>query len=454
LRILSLEITGLFGMFDYRVPLNREDRITILHGPNGFGKTAILRMVNNLFMGRYGEMRRIPFNTFQVELDSGESLSVTRILKQEVDKHAPLLIRLMKEGKEEGRSEAAPMTVENLPYPVEYIQQWIPGLARISAQMWRYHPTGEELTLEELLEQFGPFIPAPQPTPVPVEAEWLRTFRKRVKVRFIESQRLLRMGTQFRGPQYGQPGTSMEPSVAFYSQQLAQAIQAKLAEYAALSQTLDRSFPVRLVDQIQSPRINGEGATVDDLRKKLDELEGKRARLRAAGLLDQKDDFGGFQVPEQLQETTQQVLPVYVRDVEQKLSVFDAIAEKIDLLKGIINSRFFAKTMSISKERGFLFTTKIGQPLPPTLLSTGEQHMLVLLSELLFSIQPNSMVLIDEPEISLHVAWQQSFLSDLKRIADLSTIDILIATHSPQIIHDRWDLTVELENASAQEQPV
>jgi predicted ATP-binding protein involved in virulence len=312
-------------------------------------------------------------------------------------------------------------------------------------------PTGEELTLEELLEQFGPSIPAPQPNSVPNEAEWLRMFRNKVKIRFIESQRLLRMGKQFRNPQYGAPGTSMEPSVAFYAQQLAQAIQAKLAEYAALSQTLDRSFPVRLVDQIQSPlRIHGQSATVDELRKKLDELEEKRARLRAAGLLDKQDDFGGFQVPEEIQTTTQQVLPVYVKDVEQKLSVFDAIAEKIDLLKGIINSRFFAKVMSISKENGFLFTTRIGQPLPPTLLSTGEQHMLVLLSELLFTIQPNSMVLIDEPEISLHVAWQQSFLKDLKRIADLSAIDILIATHSPQIIHDRWDLTVELDNTQEQ----
>ena len=52
--------------------------------------------------------------------------------------------------------------------------------------------------------------------------------------------------------------------------------------------------------------------------------------------------------------------------------------------------------------------------------------------------------MIDEPEISLHVAWQQEFLHDLEKITDLAKFDVLIATHSPQIIHDRWDLTQEL----------
>jgi predicted ATP-binding protein involved in virulence len=53
-------------------------------------------------------------------------------------------------------------------------------------------------------------------------------------------------------------------------------------------------------------------------------------------------------------------------------------------------------------------------------------------------------VLIDEPEMSLHVAWQQLFVRHLAAIVRLSKFDSIIATHSPQIISDRWDLTVEL----------
>jgi predicted ATP-binding protein involved in virulence len=67
------------------------------------------------------------------------------------------------------------------------------------------------------------------------------------------------------------------------------------------------------------------------------------------------------------------------------------------------------------------------------------------LYELLFKVQPDTLVLIDEPEISLHIAWQQEFLNDLARITALSDFDVIIATHSPDIVSDRWDLTVELK---------
>jgi predicted ATP-binding protein involved in virulence len=77
-------------------------------------------------------------------------------------------------------------------------------------------------------------------------------------------------------------------------------------------------------------------------------------------------------------------------------------------------------------------------------LSSGEQHELILIYELLFKVKLNSLVLIDEPEISLHVGWQVDFLKDLQRVLRLVNIDILIATHAPSIIHERWDLTIEL----------
>jgi predicted ATP-binding protein involved in virulence len=101
-----------------------------------------------------------------------------------------------------------------------------------------------------------------------------------------------------------------------------------------------------------------------------------------------------------------------------------------------------------------VFRTDGDQPLNPSHLSSGEQHMLVLFSELLFRVESNSLVMIDEPEISLHVTWQKQFLRDLQQVTELASFDVLIATHSPQIVHDRWDdLTVELQGM-ATEQPV
>jgi len=48
LRIFSIQAEGLFDLFDHQVDLESDDRVTILHGPNGVGKTMLLRMVNDL----------------------------------------------------------------------------------------------------------------------------------------------------------------------------------------------------------------------------------------------------------------------------------------------------------------------------------------------------------------------------------------------------------------------
>jgi predicted ATP-binding protein involved in virulence len=162
-----------------------------------------------------------------------------------------------------------------------------------------------------------------------------------------------------------------------------------------------------------------------------------------AGLLD-KDENQNFQIPEKIDFSTKNVLSVYVEDVEDKLHIFDDLAQKIELMKRIINQRFSYKQITISKDKGFTFTCN-GNTLSPEKLSSGEQHELVMLYELLFKVEPNSLILIDEPELSLHVEWQVNFLKDLQEITEIANIDVLLATHSPGIIHDRWDLTVELK---------
>jgi predicted ATP-binding protein involved in virulence len=328
--------------------------------------------------------------------------------------------------------------------------QFIPGLVREGRATWRFLPTNEEFSFEDVIDRFGEQLPQGMFKFERPQAEWLQQLQKSVKVRFIESQRLLRLAKgdrHRRTHEYDTSTPALELSVAVHASDLAKAIQGKLAEYATLSQSLDRTFPGRLVEHMQSGNTY-QTDLIAQLREKLNKLEEKRNQLQEAGLLDKQGDLR-FQVPEgTLQDPTLRLLPVYVTDVEKKLSVFDDIAAKIDLLKHIVNNRFSYKKVSIDKEKGFVFRTDEGQPLNPAHLSSGEQHMLVLFSELLFRVESNSLVMIDEPEISLHVSWQKQFLRDLQSVTELASFDVLIATHSPQIISDRWDeLTVELQGA-------
>jgi len=163
-----------------------------------------------------------------------------------------------------------------------------------------------------------------------------------------------------------------------------------------------------------------------------------------AGLLDTEEEIA---LPERsLDNTERRVLWFYLEDVERKLNVFDERLERIELFKQIINTSFLYKRLSIDKDSGFVFTTDQGETVTPNSLSSGEQHELVLAYQLLFKVKPRSLILIDEPEISLHVTWQHKFLPDIMQISEVAELDFILATHSPQIIHKRWDLAVPLED--------
>ena len=274
------------------------------------------------------------------------------------------------------------------------------------------------------------------------QPQWLADTRKSIPVRFIETQRLLNQKKSIRQGTTGDEPQAMIPTVTMYAEELAEKIRAKFVEYSTLAQVLDRAFPKKVV----SADAKQNRLSEKELRNKLAELERKSINLVEAGLLDQGDS--DLQASDEIKESTSIALSVYVKDTEQKLGVFDEIARKINLLKRIINKRFLYKKMTISKQEGFVFTASDDLPLPLGSLSSGEQRELALFYELLFKVVPGSLILIDEPEISLHVVWQEYFLEDIRDITVVADVDLLIATHSPDIINDRRRLVVELEGPS------
>ena len=443
MRIRQVSVSGLFGIFDHVVPMRTAERITIIHGPNGFGKTSLLRMLNALFSSRYRDLVNIPFRQFAVEFDNGHSVVIRDAPEQlqletegphRADQQRRLIAQLVVDGRVVDDSPLG-MIARRRSIPAGAVERTLPFLSRVRPDAWRNRQTNELLTTDQVLERFPDLI---QRFEAETEKQWLKDLRGQIKILFIESQRLMQPSRARTEEQQ-----AMEPSVERYARELAESIRLNLAHYAALSQSLDRTFPMRLIKELRSDESTDSDISIEELRLKFSELEAKRVWLRDAGLLAKEEDTQ-YELPEQLESSTKKVLAVYVKDVERKLSVFDKFAERIDLMKQIINDHFLYKSMLVSKENGFTFRTDAGKVLNSSSLSTGEQHELVLLSELLFHVEQRTLVMIDEPEISLHVAWQEQFLRDLSTITRLTNVDILIATHSPQIIFDRWDLTEEL----------
>jgi predicted ATP-binding protein involved in virulence len=431
MRITQIAVKKLFGMYDHTIPLNQDDRITIMHGPNGTGKTTLLRLANDVFKGDFSILTAIPFAEIHILFTDDSTL---RIVKRQAEENSSPLIFL-------------DFFYENYKQEIEHA-------------VWRSHPFVAREVLSDRIDGINAFISSSLDAPEFTQRlgrvfrldavtlpTWLQSLRQSIPIYLIETQRLLNLSPESHDPRSaGNNPRKWEETVTFLSRDLVRSMQKKLAESAALTQELDRTFPMRLVRN----GIHGH-LTERDLRAKLDNLEGQRQRLAHAGLLDSAQSQDDVLLDQRsFDESTQAVLAVYLEDTQKKLAIFDELYNKINALQTIINKRFINKQMIIDKEQGFVFETSDGTHLEPSTLSSGEQHELILFYELLFRVPAGSLILIDEPEISLHVAWQVEFLRDLQEVVRLADIDILLATHSPQIINERWDLTVELKGTAVE----
>ena len=120
-------------------------------------------------------------------------------------------------------------------------------------------------------------------------------------------------------------------------------------------------------------------------------------------------------------------------------------AESVVVFLDIVNGIFINKTVFVNESGNLSVRMDSGAPLPISKLSSGEKQILVIFYRLLFQTAPGSLVIIDEPEMSLHISWQQQIGHYLIDVGKLRDLQMIVATHSPQVIHDNWNLAAELK---------
>lgn len=117
----------------------------------------------------------------------------------------------------------------------------------------------------------------------------------------------------------------------------------------------------------------------------------------------------------------------------------ERVETRIALLFDIINSFFQDTQKKIEfdlENNTLIFRTNEGGKITLDLLSAGEkQLLLILLTVFLMDEQPY-VLLMDEPELSLHIEWQRELIKSL-RILNPSC-QFIITTHSPSIFAAGW----------------
>ncbi|MEA5515978.1 ATP-binding protein, partial [Nodularia sp. UHCC 0506] len=162
MQIQQISVDGLFGIFNHVIPLNLDERITIIHGPNGFGKTVMLRMLNGFFNSRYSVFRTIPFVKFRVEFDNGSRVEVVKTSEtlEENKKREHITFDFYQPGLPKNSfSLSKTKNPPALDFPIDMLDDIIPEIRRIGSKIWQYLPTGETLSLNEVIDRFDEILP-------------------------------------------------------------------------------------------------------------------------------------------------------------------------------------------------------------------------------------------------------------------------------------------------------
>lgn len=119
----------------------------------------------------------------------------------------------------------------------------------------------------------------------------------------------------------------------------------------------------------------------------------------------------------------------------------DDIYSQSTLFLSIINDAFNStnKTLDTSKSK-LEFKLKNGNILYTNSLSSGEKQFLIIMLTVLLEKKQEYILLMDEPEISMHFEWQRNLLENIQKLNP--NCQIILATHSPALIMDGWETLV------------
>ncbi|MDD7318491.1 MAG: AAA family ATPase [Prevotella sp.] len=113
-----------------------------------------------------------------------------------------------------------------------------------------------------------------------------------------------------------------------------------------------------------------------------------------------------------------------------------ALSEPKKKFQDLVDDLFRDTGKKIVRTENEIRFSHIGETLVPYQLSSGEKQMLVILLTVLVEDRQPYILFMDEPEVSLHVDWQERLINI---ILDMNpNVQVILTTHSPAVIMNGW----------------
>ena len=405
----SVEIKGLWGQKAANLILNRD--VNFLIGPNGSGKTTIINTIVAALTADARALLQTPFEEVQIRLNQigGSRRPSIRVVKQAGERSA--IQYFLK--------SSANAT------PIEYrIEEPDDRLRYHLYNSWS-HRFPSQIEIEH------PFGPLRQALSELFDLTWLsihraKSFRRQNEEDAYDStvdQKLGDLSNEF---------------VRFFSglSQAASQEMHRFQETVFLALLIEN--PEEMIRDAARPMdIKAEKDALAEIYNELNVSPEKfQSRMEshfkgvatAIGKFHKGKDFGA-------NDFTMLIMNLRIQSIVQDWNEVTArqteIFEPRNTFLSVIHGLMEGKKFEIN-DRNELTVKVNGNPLPLSSLSSGEKQMVIILGEALLQDRSPSIYIADEPELSLHVDWQEALVRNIRLINPEA--QILFATHSPDIV--------------------
>ena len=432
-RIADISVQDLFGRYTYRLPVKGtlDPELWVLYGGNGTGKTTILKLLHHLLSGGAGRghktaVTRVPFRSVAIRFDNGVVVEATRpecsdgsygmTLSAAGERH-----HVLYEVDEDGRiskigphAEAQELFARRVGDELGLMPYFLGDDRRLDSDAFE-EETGRSRTEERLYRSYSELALMERRELLP------DTPSVQLGIAFERVQQWARREA-LSGANVGNENANT--IYANVLQQLTFESDEQLNEDFGPTETSDVVTTLHEIAE-RTKEQSKFGITLPfEAKKIVDLITGARAERRILMV---------------------RVLRPYLDGLKARLDAQDSLYRTLDVYTNVINAFLFDKEIGIDVRRGIVVKTTSGIQLEPERLSSGERQLLSLLSSLILARQQRfSLVLIDEPELSLNVAWQRELVPALLACAEGGEIQFCLATHSVELLSHYRDRVVTL----------
>ncbi len=440
--IKSIHFSGVFEHQELKADFN--SGLNLVHGKNGSGKTTLLHILANLLEGDLLRFCRIRFERLNFTLGDR-----TVIVLEQPSKG---VVKVVLNGGYLGTlsQNGAPVPTEIMNPIAELFPTrpvYLPAFRSIleaaneREELRRYRET------RELREEAAA---------IEAQEEHFRRARPGVPVRRTERANVTASKTLLSRHWFGDFVPIIRyPSLADVSQQLAEEFQQAYFEVGRTNQETFSTVFRKVLEAVQS---QPEPRTTEDISLLLSKVQDQLNALTSGSAKgDGVEKTNRPTVPQNRpwraseEQSVRQILEIYDAALSKRAEREAAAYSRLKLFETSFNKYNAPKSLHVIPQ---IINTKGGPRVYFSedhserleVLSSGELQVLTMLFCETHMSQLYGIMLIDEPEISLHIDWQRIILDEIMRQA--GDHQVIVCTHAPEVVAEHRESLVPLSSSA------